>query len=237
MPTQAQLVEEEGSAPGGGGTSGSAGASTVTPQTGKHTIEDKVLAEHVYIQPNWQANTRIHVNGGEYLGFVKEDGTFAVHNVPAGSYIVEVLNAQLTYEPVRVEINSKGKLRARRLNHIQISQVIQVPYPLRFKPLGYTKYFQVREQWMITDFLFNPMILMMFLPLVLVMALPKMMNDPETKKELEQIGKMKLDIPEVSDLVTSLFAGSPQNAQQPQQQQQQQQQQQNKKASKAKKRQ
>ncbi|KAI4467384.1 hypothetical protein MML48_2g00014150 [Holotrichia oblita] len=180
----------------------------------RHVIEGKVFPLDVpYTQPNWQANTRIHVNGGEYLGFVKEDGTFVIHNIPSGSYIVEALNSELTYELVRVEINSKGKFRARRVNHIQTSQVNQVPYPLRMKPLGRTKYFQIREQWRVTDFLLNPMVLMMVLPLLLIMVLPKMMNDPETKKEMEQFGSLKF--PGVSDMVTNIFAGAPPNPQQP----------------------
>lgn len=197
--------------------------------SGRYTIEGKVYPmDPPFVQPNWQANTKIHVNGGEYLGFVKEDGSFVVHNVPSGSYIVEVLNTEYTYEAVRVEINSKGKFRARKVNHIQISQVIQVPYPLKMKPLGKTKYFQIREQWRITDFLFNPMVLMMVLPLFIIMVLPKMLNDPETKKEMEQIGSLtKFEMPQVSDMVTNFFAGSPQQSLQ----------QQNKKTVKAKKRQ
>ena len=35
--------------------------------------------------------------------------------------------------------------------------------------------------------LMNPMVLMMFLPLLLITVLPKMMNDPETKREMEQM--------------------------------------------------
>lgn len=193
----------------------------------RYTIEGRIYPLDVpFVQRNWQTNVKIHVNGGEYLGFVKESGAFTIHNIPSGSYVLEVLNSEYTYEPVRVEINSKGKFRARKVNHIQTSQVIQVPYPLKLKPLGRTKYFQLREQWRITDFLFNPMVLMMVLPLLLIMVLPKMMNDPETKKEMEQLGSLtKFDMPEVSDMVTNFFAGSPQTAQQ------------NKKAIKAKKRQ
>lgn len=73
------------------------------------------------------------------LGFVKRDGSFAVHNVPSGSYVVEVLHPEYAFEPVRVEINSKGKFRARKVNHIQTSLVNQVPYPLRIKALGKTR--------------------------------------------------------------------------------------------------
>ena len=35
--------------------------------------------------------------------------------------------------------------------------------------------------------LMNPMIIMMVLPLLLITVLPKMMNDPETKREMEQM--------------------------------------------------
>lgn len=72
--------------------------------------------------------------------------------------MVEVLSPNFSYEPVRVEINSKGKLRARKVNYIQTSQVVPVPYPLKLKSLGQTRYFYTREQWKATDFLFNPMV-------------------------------------------------------------------------------
>lgn len=59
------------------------------------------------------------------------------------------------------------------------------------------------------------MILMMVLPLVLIMILPKMLNDPETKKEMEQLGSLtKFELPEMSDMVTNFLAGSSQNPQQ-----------------------
>lgn len=90
-----------------------------------------------------------------------------ISNVPSGSYIVEVVNPNYTYEAVRVEINSKGKFRARKVNYIQTSQVIQVSYPLKLKPLGQANYFQVREQWRLIDFLFNPMVRLFNILLIL----------------------------------------------------------------------
>ena len=55
------------------------------------------------------------------------------------------------------------------------------------KTMGKYSYFHKREEWKITDMLMNPMILMMVLPLLLITVLPKMMNDPETKREMEQM--------------------------------------------------
>lgn len=88
----------------------------------------------------------------------RDDGTFTISNVPPGSYVVEVVNPNYAYEPIRVEITSKGKFRARKVNLIQTSQVLQVPYPLKMRPVAPFRYFQVREQWRLTDFIFNPMV-------------------------------------------------------------------------------
>jgi len=159
---------------------------------------------------NWQTQTRILVNGGEYKGFLTEEGTFAVSNIPSGSYVVEVANPDFMYEPVRVDINTKGKMRARKVNFIQTAAVVQVPMPLKLHPRGSFTYFQVREQWRITDFLFSPMVLMMFLPLLIIMLLPKLMNaaDPETQREMQMSLNMpKYDVPELSEMMTSFFAG------------------------------
>lgn len=178
------------------------------PTTTQFSIEGKVFPPEDSPK-HWQRDIRIHVNYGEQVAFVREDGTFVIHNVPYGSYVVEAVHPDFAYEPARVEINTKGKFRARKVNYVQTSQVIQVPYPLRMKPLAQIRYFQAREQWRITDFLFNPMILMMVLPLLLVMVLPKMMNDPETKEDMKQIQNMTkmAEMPEMSEVITNLFSG------------------------------
>lgn len=92
------------------------------------------------------------------LIFYRKNGSFLISKVPSGSYIVEVVNPNYMYEPIRVEINSKGKYRARKVNYIQSSQVHQIPYPLEFVNYMPAKYFYSREQWKVTDFLFNSMV-------------------------------------------------------------------------------
>jgi len=172
------------------------------------TIEGKVQAPDHWARTygDWKINTLVLVDGGEYRGYLKDDATFSV-TVPSGSYVVEVFNPTFHYEPVRVDITSKGKFRARKVNHIQPSAVSQTVYPLKFKPAHPYRYFQQREQWRVTDLLFSPMVLMMFLPLILIFILPKMMNDPETRKEMENIQMPKYEMPEMSEMLTSLFGG------------------------------
>ncbi|KAK0088843.1 hypothetical protein PV325_010440 [Microctonus aethiopoides] len=177
--------------------------------TDLYVIEGKVFPWENVAPPGWQLMTHVMANGGEYYGFLREDGAFTISNVPSGSYIVEVVNPNYVYEPVRVEINSKGKFRARKVNLIQTSQVIQVSYPLKMRPFTPFRYFQVREQWRVTDFLFNPMVLMMILPLILIMILPKIMNDPETRKEMEQLNNLtSYNMPEMSEFFTKYFPGA-----------------------------
>ncbi|XP_055916067.1 ER membrane protein complex subunit 7 homolog [Eupeodes corollae] len=178
--------------------------------SGLYTIEGRVYSPELYApDSNWQRETTLSINSGEYKGFLREDGAFIISSVPSGSYVLEIHNPDYFYEPVRVEINPKGKFRARKVNYVQPSQVIQVPYPLKLKALTRFKYFQTREQWKITDFLFSPMVLMMLLPLLLMLILPKMMNDPEAKKEMENMNfpKMTSDMPEISEVITSFLNG------------------------------
>ncbi|XP_045118355.1 ER membrane protein complex subunit 7 homolog [Portunus trituberculatus] len=173
----------------------------------RYRIEGRVMRpDSSLVSPaEWFANTKVFTNSGHY-GFLKEDGTFIINNMPSGSYVVQVMNPTFMYEPVRVDINSKGKIRARAVNHIQPSNVVQMPHPLRMKSLGPYRYFMQREQWRLTDTLMNPMVLMTVLPLVLMMILPRL-NDPETRKEMEQIQMPKMDTPELSEIMTSIFGG------------------------------
>ena len=75
---------------------------------------------------DWFWKTKVVVEGGLKVGFVKEDNTFVVNGLKSGSYLVEVVNPDFFYEPVRVDINSKGKIRARKVNNVQPTQVTTV---------------------------------------------------------------------------------------------------------------
>lgn len=82
-----------------------------------------------------------------------------VNGVASGSYVIEVIHPHLSFEPLRVEVNSKGKVRARELDNVQPFQVKNVvAYPLRMSCKGRFQYFQQREQWRISDLLFSPMV-------------------------------------------------------------------------------
>lgn len=195
-PTESAAAEDDG------------GSSGVASQ--RFLVEGKVSIPFTADQ-EWVPATRVVLDGGQYLGFLRSDGSFAV-SVPSGSYTIDVSHPVYVFDSVRVDITSKGKIRARRLNNVQPSLVLTVNYPLKVKAKGRASYFQQREQWRIADFLFSPMILTMFLPFVLLMILPKLINtqDPETQKEMQQtmgILNPKQSLPELSEVFTKLFGG------------------------------
>lgn len=175
-------------------------------------IEGRAIVTGVKPQ-DWVSTARVLVEGEEYVGFMRTDGSFAVNDVPPGSYVVEVLSPTFRFEPVRVDITSKGKMRARLVNYIKTSEVIRQPYPLQIRSSGPHSYFMKRETWGWTDFLMNPMVMMMVLPLLIIVLLPKVVNtnDPEMRKEMEQSMNMlnpNPELPDVSELMTKLFSGS-----------------------------
>nr|CDQ03969.1 Bm2614 [Brugia malayi] len=132
----------------------------------------------------------------------RKDGSFVVSGIPPGSYIIEISNIDYAFEPVRVDITSKGKIRARRLNLLQPSLVSSLPYPLRLNAVHQINYFRPREEWHLADILTNPMVLMMVVPLVLLVVLPKLVN--EMTKTMPQ-----MDVPDVSEMLASWFGGNP----------------------------
>lgn len=163
------------------------------------------------LDKDWMPYVRVLIDGGDYLSYLRPDGTFSIGGIPSGSYVVEITHPGYLFEPARVDINSKGKIRARRVNNLQPASVKTIAYPLEFRERGRATYFQMREQWRITDFLFNPMVLTMILPLLIIMVLPKMMNaaDPDTQREVQsQMNALnaKQSLPDLSEFFTSLFS-------------------------------
>ncbi|KAJ8290420.1 hypothetical protein GJAV_G00012630 [Gymnothorax javanicus] len=160
---------------------------------------------------DWISTARVFVDGEEHIGFLKIDGSFTVNDVPSGSYVVEVLSPTYRFEPVRVDITSKGKMRARVVNNIKTSEVVRQPYPLQMRSTGLHSYFMKRDSLGWSDFLMNPMVLMMVLPLVIIVLLPKIINtnDPEMRREMEQSMNMlnpNQELPDVSEFMTKLFS-------------------------------
>ena len=123
-----------------------------------YKIEGKVQVMDVQVS-NWAPHTKVMVDGGRFVGFLKQDGSFVVNNVPPGSYLVEVSSPGHVFEPARVDISSKsGKMRARKSDLLRPSAVTVLPYPLKFKAQTQANFFTKREEWSLAQTLMNPMV-------------------------------------------------------------------------------
>ena len=174
-----------------------------------YKIEGKVIIPNERLS-DWTSDTKILVDGMKYIGFLQHDGSFTVHNVPVGSHIVQVSSPNYYFDPVRVDISrSKGKIRARKVNYLQPSQVSLLLYPLRLKAREPLQFFEQRQSWKMTDIIYNPMVIMMVLPLLLVLVLPKLLstNDPEVQKELQNMNMLQQskELPEMSTFFQWMF--------------------------------
>jgi ER membrane protein complex subunit 7 len=70
-------------------------------ELGRYTIEGKVYSPEIYMSDtDWQKNVVVSINGGEYQGFLKEDGSFILSSIPVGSYVVDIINSDYVYESV-----------------------------------------------------------------------------------------------------------------------------------------
>lgn len=131
--------------------------------------------------------------------------------IPSGSYIVSVVSPLHVFEPVRVDINAKGKIRARKVNFIQPGEVVTMKYPLNFETHGIPNYFQKREVYRLTDMIMNPMFLTLLVPLALLLILPKLASqDPETQRDLQQASNFlqpNLNAPDIGDVFANFFGG------------------------------
>jgi len=156
--------------------------------------------------PNWRARSRVLLDYGKYIGFIKDDGSFVVDGVPSGSYIVEISNTDYIFEPVRVDITSKGKIRARRLNLLQPNTVNTLPYPLQLSARQPAKYFRTREEWRMTDVLMNPMVIMLLVAFFLLIVTPKLAGSQE-QADMPNVQMPKVDMPDMADMLASLFGG------------------------------
>ena len=151
-------------------------------------------------------NTKILVNHGQFVGYVKEDGSFEVDNLPSDSYVVEIAHPKYIYDTARVDITSKGKIRARRVDNIQPSLVQTIDYPLKFNPKSLHNYFQPRETWHVMDLLLNPMVIMMVVPLLIVWVLPKLISPQEVAQSQRDTMQMpEYNVPELSEMMANMF--------------------------------
>ena len=129
------------------------------------------------------------LNGGAYSAIPRHDGSFKLHAVAPGAYLLEVLDTQSQWPTVRLEVSSTSPPKARAmLSHSRQP----LPFPLLLEPLvAKPTFFEKREGFQWSSMLMNPMVIMSLVSAGLMFGMPKMMAnmDPEQLKEMQEAQK------------------------------------------------
>ncbi|XWS26198.1 hypothetical protein CRYUN_Cryun26dG0010400 [Craigia yunnanensis] len=130
------------------------------------------------------SNIKVILNGGQNVTFLRPDGYFSFHNVPAGTHLIEVAAIGYFFSPVRVDVSARnpGKVQAALTeNRRSLSELI-------LEPLRDEQYYEIREPFSIMSVVKSPMGLMMGFMLVVMFLMPKLVEnmDPEEMKRAQE---------------------------------------------------
>eukprot|EP00250_Pteridium_aquilinum_P034748 c8042_g1_i1 orf=390-1040(-) len=154
---------------------------------GGYTIDGRVRLEGLSGNgmPVKASNVKISLNAGQKVAYIRPDGYFAFHGVPAGTHLLEVIAPGYFFSPVRVDVSARlnGQLQATLTETRRI-----ISEPLVLEPLREEIYFEKREPLSLMGLLKSPMGLMVGFMAVAVFVLPKLMEniDPEEMKRMQE---------------------------------------------------
>ncbi|XP_072963631.1 ER membrane protein complex subunit 7 homolog [Typha angustifolia] len=145
------------------------------------------------------SNTKVILNGGQRVTFVRPDGYFSFHNVPAGTHLIEVASMGYFFSPVRVDVSARnpGKVQA------ALTENKRLLNELILEPLSEEHYYEVRQPFSVMSLLKSPMGMMVGFMLVMVFLMPKLMEniDPEEMKRAQEEMRAQ-GVPSLSGLLS-----------------------------------
>ncbi|XP_011081534.1 ER membrane protein complex subunit 7 homolog [Sesamum indicum] len=134
--------------------------------------------------PAKTSNVKVILNGGEKVTFLRPDGYFSFHNVPAGTHLIEVAAIGYFFSPVRVDVSARnpGKVQAALTeNRRALSELV-------LEPLREEQYFEIREPFSIMSIVKSPMGLMIGFMAIVMFLMPKLVDAEELKRAQEEMG-------------------------------------------------
>ncbi|CAK7353770.1 unnamed protein product [Dovyalis caffra] len=130
------------------------------------------------------SNVKVILNGGQHVTFLRPDGYFSFHNVPAGTHLIEVAAIGYFFSPVRVDVSARfpGKVQA------TLTEKRRSLSELVLEPLKEEQYYEIREPFNIMSVVKSPMGLMMGFMVLVMFVMPKLMEnmDPEEMKRAQE---------------------------------------------------
>ncbi|KAL8063044.1 hypothetical protein ABFX02_01G002400 [Erythranthe guttata] len=130
------------------------------------------------------SNVKVILNGGQKVTFLRPDGYFSFHNVPAGTHLIEVASIGYLFSPVRIDVSARnpGKVQA------ALTENRRVLSELVLEPFREEQYYERREPFNVMSILKSPMGLMMGFMVIVMFLMPKLVDAEELKKAQEEMG-------------------------------------------------
>ncbi|KAL7669818.1 hypothetical protein ACOME3_004764 [Neoechinorhynchus agilis] len=163
-------------------------------------------------------NAWISIDDNHRIAHFDRNGRFVATRVSHGSHIVRLMHPDVHFQPIRVDISTRGKYRVRRANILQQDLYggdLNLPYPVvfDFKSAQLIQYEQKPlNRFALREILMNPMVLMMVVPVIILVLLPKLIEgDPQVKEDLQSAGNLlqpRGDVPDLSEIVSNWFGGN-----------------------------
>ncbi|XP_011626409.1 ER membrane protein complex subunit 7 homolog isoform X2 [Amborella trichopoda] len=148
--------------------------------------------------PGKSTNVKVILNGGQRVAFIRPDGYFSFHGVPAGTHLIEVAALGYFFSPVRIDVSSRnpGKVQA------ALTENRRTLNELVLEPLQEESYYEIREPFSIISLVKSPMGLMVGFMLVAVFLLPKLMENLDTEEMRRAQEEMQNQgVPSLSNLL------------------------------------
>ncbi|KAJ1703606.1 hypothetical protein LUZ63_003385 [Rhynchospora breviuscula] len=173
------------------------------PGTGEgYSIAGRVKLDNFVIQGFGHSpklsEIKVILNGGQRTTFVRPDGYFSFHDVPAGTHLIEVSSIGYLFSPVRVDISARnpGKIQA------ALTENSRALNELVLEPMKDEQYYEIREPFSMLSLVKSPMGLMIGFMVLVMFVFPKMMDgvDPEEMRQAQEQMR-EHGIPSISNLV------------------------------------
>ncbi|XVF48330.1 hypothetical protein PTKIN_Ptkin03bG0181500 [Pterospermum kingtungense] len=142
------------------------------------------LGTKAFAYPGKMSNVKVILNGGQNVTFLRPDGYFSFHNVPAGTHLIEVAAIGYFFSPVRVDVSARnpGKVQAALTeNRRSLTELV-------LEPLREEQYYEIREPFSIMSVVKSPMGLMVGFMVIVVFLMPKLVEnmDPEEMRRAQE---------------------------------------------------
>ncbi|XP_019163144.1 PREDICTED: ER membrane protein complex subunit 7 homolog isoform X2 [Ipomoea nil] len=151
------------------------------------------------------SDVKVLLNGGQRVTFLRPDGYFSFHNVPAGTHLIEVDAIGYFFSPVRVDVSARnpGKVQAALTeNRRSLTELV-------LEPLREEQYYEIREPFSVMSIVKSPMGLMVGFMLLVVFVMPKLVEnmDPEEIRRAQEEMRSQ-GVPTLSSLLPGAGAAA-----------------------------